>query len=60
MESTRYEKEEGDTGISFEKGFVVWWAYSYQISSIGSGELSENETRKLYEAMKNYYEGSEE
>lgn len=55
MES--FEKESDESGLSFEGGEVSWWAYSYNIDSCGGGELTKDETRKLYEAMKKYFEG---
>lgn len=55
MES--FDKQTDKSGLSFEGGEVSWWAYSYYIDSSGGGELTLDETRKLYEAMKKYFEG---
>jgi hypothetical protein len=50
-----YYKDECNSELEFENG-VLWFSnYSYEVSSWGSDELSKEETRKLYEAMKAYY-----
>ena len=54
-----FDKQGNVSGLSFEGGVVSWWAYSYQIDSSGGGELTMEETRKLYEAMKKYFEGGD-
>jgi hypothetical protein len=39
-------------------GMLHWNAYSYYIDSWGSGNLSVEDTRLLYEVMKEYYENN--
>jgi len=55
--SNTYEFDSGEYGcdLDFTDGVVTFGAYSYHIDSYGNGELSKEETRKLYEAMKEYY-----
>jgi hypothetical protein len=55
-----YDDPDGDSGIEFYKGQLSVWVYSYYIDSTGSITLSNDETRKLYEAMKQYYEATVE
>lgn len=37
------------------EGELSFGTYSYEIDSFGNGSLTREETRQLYEAMKNYY-----
>ena len=54
---SKYLKEyDDDSCISFEKGELECIAYSYEISSWGCLELNKEETKRLYEAMRRYYE----
>lgn len=55
MEDFDLQKEE--FGLCFNEGVVDFWAYSYYIDSSGDGELTKDETKKLYESMKKYFEG---
>ena len=57
MSDTTYEFDSGVNGcvIDFVDGEVTFGAFSYYKNCYGSGELSKEETRKLYEAMKAYY-----
>lgn len=50
-----YENKQEDS-IRFKEGKLSASTYSYEISSYGYLELSNEETKKLYEAMKEYYE----
>jgi len=49
-------KDDCNSQLEFEDGLLWFSSYSYEISSWGSDELSKEETRKLYEAMKVYYD----
>lgn len=45
-----------DGYLSFSNGELCISTYSYQIDSWGEDELSKEQTRLLYEKMKEYYE----
>ena len=57
MADTTYDFDLDKQGsyIDFTDGVITFSAYSYHIDSFGEGELSKEETHKLYEAMKAYY-----
>lgn len=57
MQDNEFEFDLGESYLGFSRGWIAFGAYSYHIGSYGHGELSPLETRNLYEAMKNYYEG---
>lgn len=47
--------DHGEDTIGFFDGILGACAYSYQIDSFGSITLTEEETRKLYLTMAQYY-----
>ena len=51
----KYEYEKAEDYFYFEDCFITVGAYSYHIDSCGELELSEEETKKLYLRMKEYY-----
>jgi len=55
MKSKEYEYENGEDSLYFNKGVLECYAYCYYIDSCGNLELSKEETRKLYDAMHEYY-----
>ena len=56
MKENKFCFENNDNNISFEDGIVSFSTHSYYIDLTGYYELSKEDTKKLYEAMKNYYE----
>ena len=48
-----------DDSIIFRNGILYACTYSYHIAATGDMELSQKETKKLYEKMKEYYEGGD-
>lgn len=57
MRDNEFDFISDESYLGFSNGTVGFGAYSYRIDSYGCGDLSEEKTRELYEAMKNYYEG---
>ena len=55
MSTHDYEDQKGSF-LYFEDGILGCSVYSYRIDSFGELDLSKQETRKFYEAMKEYYE----
>ena len=55
MSEIEFENNTGDD-ISFCDGVISSNCYSYHIDSWGSIELSKEDTRKLFEFMKKYYD----
>lgn len=59
--TVKYTYDEGtDKGnyLCFSDGMLSCSTYSYYIDSFGDLELDNNETYKLYLAMKEYYENT--
>lgn len=50
------QKNRNDSLTLYDDGTLEVSAYSYEISSYGAFELSKDETRRLYEAMKLIFE----
>lgn len=48
--------QKGEDSIWFKNGVLGAETYSYEISSTGFYELSVEQTKELYEAMKLYFE----
>lgn len=55
IDKYRYS-DTSDSLIEFSNGEIYTQTYSYEIASYGSLTLDEKEARKLYIAMKNYFE----
>jgi len=51
-----YCKSEYEGSLDFSQGEIEFSNYSYEIGSTGRDTLNKEETKKLYLAMKNYYE----
>lgn len=52
----KYEIDTDREYLDFSNGVLSYGNWSYQIDSWGSSELNEDETHKLYLAMKEFYE----
>ena len=42
--------------LYFDNGKLTASAYSYEIGGVGNVELSEEQTKEIYKAMKRYFE----
>lgn len=62
-----FSKDKHDTGVEFcteskyEKhvGTLEWSAYSYYIDDVGTGGLTQEETKQLFKAMFQYYDAQD-